>query len=60
MVALMFHVHHDFEFIGTSQRLRGQRSRSQCARVQFVRDDIYHSCSQIKQIALVWYNEKFR
>jgi hypothetical protein len=56
----MFHVHHDFESIGTSHWLCAQRPRRQCARVQIVRGEIYQFRDQIKQITLVWYNEKFR
>ena len=60
MVAWRFHVHHDFESIGTSHWLCAQRPRRQCARVQIVRGEIYQFRDQIKQITLVWYNEKFR
>jgi len=56
----MFHVHHDFESIGTSQRLCAQRPRHQCARVQIVRGEIYQFRHQIKQVTLVWHDEKFR
>jgi hypothetical protein len=60
MVAWMFHVHHDFESISTSHWQRAQRPCEKCARVQVVRGEIYQFRYQIKQITLVWYNEKFR
>ncbi len=55
MVALMVHVRHDFESISNCHRPHGQR-----ARVQFARGEIHQFRHQIGQIALVWYDKKFR
>ena len=52
MVALIVHVRHDFESISNCHRSHGQR-----ARVQFARGEIYQFRDQI---ALVWYDKKFR